>query len=89
MPTNTKENGFETLIVNYLVEQNGFEQGTNDDYNIKYTIDESRFFRFLEDTQKEKVSALGILSGTDRTKFLERLNKQLSEKALLNFSAKA
>ena len=72
MPTNTKENGFETLIVNYLVEHNGFEQGTNDDYNIKYTIDETRLFRYLEDTQKEKASALGILSGMDRTKYERR-----------------
>lgn len=88
MPSNTKENGFETLIVNYLVEHNGFEQGTNDDYNIKYTIDETRLFRYLEDTQKEKASALGILSGTDRTKFLERLNKQLSEKGVVELLRK-
>ena len=27
MPTNTKENGFETLIVDYLRDVNGFEQG--------------------------------------------------------------
>jgi hypothetical protein len=27
MPTNTKESGLETLIVNWLVERNGFEQG--------------------------------------------------------------
>lgn len=88
MPTNTKENGFETLIVNYLVEHNGFEQGTNDDYNIKYTIDETRLFRYLVDTQKEKASALGILSGMDRTKFLERLNKQLSEKGVIELLRK-
>ena len=88
MPTNTKENGFETLIVNYLVEHNGFEQGTNDDYNIKYTIDETRLIRYLVDTQKEKASALGILSGMDRTKFLERLNKQLSEKGVIELLRK-
>ena len=25
MPSNTKENGFETLIVNWLVNENGYE----------------------------------------------------------------
>ena len=27
MPSNTKENGFETLIVDTLVNSNGYEQG--------------------------------------------------------------
>ena len=29
MPTNTRESGLEALIVNWLVEQNGYEQGSN------------------------------------------------------------
>ena len=40
MPSNTKENGFETLIVNWLVNENGYEQGTNADYNQEYAIDD-------------------------------------------------
>ena len=32
MPTNTKESGFEALIVNWLVEHNGYEEGSNADY---------------------------------------------------------
>ena len=31
--TNTKENGLESLIVKYLVDQNGYEEGSNTDYN--------------------------------------------------------
>ena len=31
--TNTKEEGLESLIVDWLVQQNGYEQGTNEDYN--------------------------------------------------------
>ncbi len=30
---NTKENGLETLIVNWLVEHNGYEEGSNADYD--------------------------------------------------------
>lgn len=53
MPTNTKESGLEALIINWLVEQNGYEQGANADYNSEYAVDELRLFRFLEDTQPE------------------------------------
>lgn len=88
MPTNTKENGFETLIVDYLVNQHGYEQGTNDDYNVFYTIDEARLFRYIAATQKDKADELGIFSGPDRKKFLERLNKQLSEKGVIELLRK-
>ena len=43
--TNTRENGFETLIVNWLVEHNGYEEGNNTDYNKEYAIDETRLLR--------------------------------------------
>ena len=33
MPSNTKENGFETLIVDYLINNNGYEQGGTSEYN--------------------------------------------------------
>ena len=60
MPTNTKESGFEALIVNWLVEHNGYEEGSNTDYNKEYAIDETRLFRFLQDTQPEQLEKLGI-----------------------------
>ncbi len=31
--TNTKESGLESLIVKYLVESNGYEEGANADFN--------------------------------------------------------
>lgn len=46
MATNMKENGFETMIVKYLVENNHYEEGSNSDYNKIYAIDEVRLFRF-------------------------------------------
>ena len=45
--TNTRESGLESLIVKYLVEQNGYEEGSNTDYNKEYTIDETRLFFFF------------------------------------------
>lgn len=61
MPTNIKENGFETLIVEYLVSQNGYEEGSNEDYNKTYALDETHLFRFLNGTQKQKMDELRIL----------------------------
>jgi type I restriction enzyme R subunit len=43
MPLNTKESGLETLIVKWLIEQNGFEQGASADYNREYAVDEINY----------------------------------------------
>ena len=58
--TNTKESGLEALIVKWLVDQNGYEQGTNADYNREYAVDETRLFRFLQDTQPDALEKLGV-----------------------------
>ena len=84
MPTNIKENGFETLIVDYLVSQNGYEEGSNEDYNKTYAIDEIRLFRFLNDTQKQKMDELRILeSEIEKKKFLDRLSKKISDNGVI------
>ncbi|MHB1453352.1 MAG: type I restriction endonuclease subunit R [Saccharofermentanales bacterium] len=84
MPTNTRENGFETLIVDWLVNQNHYEQGLNSDYNQDYTIDETRLFRFLNDTQKNYMDELRILeSEAEKKKFLDRLSKKLSDSGVV------
>ena len=43
--TNTKESGLESLIVKWLVAQNGYEEGTNADYNKEYVVDCFAFCR--------------------------------------------
>lgn len=60
MPTDTKEKGLETLIVQWLTAQNGFEEGKNEDYNREYAIDETRLFRFLSQTQPDQLARLGF-----------------------------
>ena len=85
MPTNTRESGLETLIVKWLVEQNGYEQGTSADYNREYAVDEPRLFRFLEDTQPEEMKRIGI-PGSDisRKKFLDRLRNEIAKRGIIN-----
>lgn len=80
MHTNTKENGFETLIVEYLIENNLYEEGLNSDYNKSYAIDEVRLFRFLNATQEKKMQELRIEENDiEKKRFLDRLSKKLSD----------
>lgn len=85
MPSNTKESGIEALIVDYLVKVNGYEQGENKDYNKEYAIDETRLFRFLLNTQPEKLETLGVFkSEINKTKFLNRLQGEIKKKGIID-----
>lgn len=83
MPTNTKEEGFETLIVKHLVEANGYEEGSNTDYNRDYAVDEDRLIRFLQETQPEKVDMLGLNVEANKIKFLNRLQGEITKKGVI------
>ena len=85
MPTNTKESGLEALIVNCLVEQNGYEQGTNDDYDRAYALDTVRLFRFLNETQPEQMAKLD-LSGSElkRAQFLDRVQGEITRRGVVD-----
>lgn len=87
--SNTKEEGFETIIVKYLVDNNHYEEGLNSDYNKLYAIDEVRLFRFLHNTQEEKVKELRIdETDIERKKFLDRLSKKLSDSGVIEILRK-
>ncbi len=83
--SNTKESGLESLIVNWLVEQNGYEQGTNADYNCEYAIDETRLFRFLQDTQPDALDKLGVFKADMKKKqFLNRLQGEIAKRGIID-----
>jgi len=83
--TNTKESGLETLIVSWLVEHNGYEQGTNADYSRDRAIDETRLFRFLADTQPEAMEKLGVFkSDLKRKQFLDRLQGEIVKRGIID-----
>ncbi|MCD8375953.1 MAG: DEAD/DEAH box helicase family protein [Oscillospiraceae bacterium] len=87
--TNTRENGFETLIVDYLTEANGYEQGYNQDYNVAYALDETRLFRFLRDTQEKKLAELHILdSALEKERFFKQLDKKLRNDGVIELLRK-
>ena len=83
--TNTKENGLETLIVNWLVKHNSYEEGSNADYNREYAIDETRLLRFLEKTQPEQFELLGLNASEQKKRaFLNRLQSELAKRGIID-----
>lgn len=83
--TNTKESGLETLIVKWLVDHNGYEEGTNADYNKEYAIDETRLFRFLQDTQPDQMDKLGVFKSEQKKRqFLNRLQGELAKRGIID-----
>lgn len=83
--TNTREAGFESLIVSWLVEHNGYEEGSNADYNKEYAIDETRLFRFLQDTQPAQMNKLGVFTSEQkRRQFLNRLQGEIAKRGIID-----
>ena len=83
--TNTNENGLEALIVDWLVKKNHYEKGSNADYNKEYAIDETRLFRFLNDTQPDQMDKLGV-SGSEikKRQFLNRLQGEIAKRGIID-----
>ena len=89
MPSNIKENGFEALIVDTLVNSNGYEQGVTTEYNKQYAIDEDRLFRFLLSTQKKAMDELHILdSDLEKDRFFKQLDKKLKSDGVIELLRK-
>ena len=83
--TNTRESGLETLIVKWLVAHNGYEEGSNTDYNKEYAIDETRLFRFLQDTQPEQMDKLGVFKSEQKKhQFLNRLQGEIAKRGIVD-----
>lgn len=85
MFANIKEQGLETLIINHLVTQNGYEQGESSDYNREYAIDETRLLKFLLETQLEQVDILGIRKSKQKyEQFLNRLSGEIAKRGVVD-----
>jgi len=61
---------------------NGFHLGNPDDFNPKYALDETRFWHFLESTQKEELEKLQRSSDW-KLKILERLDRMVKKYGVL------
>lgn len=82
--TNTKENGFEKHIVDYLVANNNYVERANTNYDNINCIDEDLLFQFLEATQPKAVEKLKRYhKDLYKQKIVKRLNDQIKQKGVI------
>ena len=55
MTTDISEKNLESILVGYLRDVHGYEEGVSEDYNKDYALDTERVKRFILATQKRKV----------------------------------
>lgn len=83
--TDTMEKGLESLIVKWLVDQNGYEQGVSADYNREHSVDETRLLRFLSETQMDEMEKLSVFSSDlKKAKFLDRLRGEIAKRGVID-----
>lgn len=76
----TSEKGLEDIIVDYLRDVNGYNQGGSSDYNKTYGLLPDRVEAFIRATQPDKASELRVFdSATERNKFFCRLRDDITK----------
>ena len=72
--TDTSEKGLETLIVESFVNDAGYVQGENSDYDRDHAVDLKQLTAFIRSTQPKSSDALDLeIDGPKRLQFLHRL----------------
>lgn len=86
MPTtDTSEKGLETLIVESLVNEAGYQHGTNEDYDREHAVDLTRLLAFIQQTQPKTFEMLGLNEdGPKRTQFLHRLQGEVAKRGVID-----
>jgi len=85
MVTDTSEKGLETLIVESLVNEAGYVQGTNDDYSREHVVDLAKLREFLKSTQPEVAEAIALDQDCPkRTQFLHRLDAEIAKRGVID-----
>ena len=83
MPTDISEKGLEAILVEYLRDKQGYEQGVSDDYKKQYGVDTERVKRFILSTQKEKAVTTGCFANdNEERKFFTRLSAELTKRGV-------
>lgn len=84
-PSVLKERAFQTVVKEYLINEYGYFEGTNQDYNNQYAVDENQLFMFLEETQEKSLAKLKeIYKGQYKQKILIRLDNELKRRGMVD-----
>lgn len=83
MATDTSEKNLETILVSYIRDIQGYEEGVSDNYNKDYALDTERVKRFILSTQKKKVENTACFaSEMSERRFFAELSKQLANRGI-------
>ena len=83
MATDISEKNLETILVSYLCDIHGYEEGVSENYNKDYALDTERVKRFILTTQKKKAENTACFaSEMSERKFFTELNKQLATRGI-------
>lgn len=79
----TSETGLEKIIVDWLVQHNGYEQETPHTFNKDFALVDKWVERFVTETQPEKVKqSMCFASPSERLKFFTRLSNEITKRGV-------
>lgn len=79
----TSEKGLEDIIVDYLRDVNGYNQGSSSEYNKTYALLPDRVEAFIRRTQPEKAEELRVFdTASERNKFFARLRDEITKRGV-------
>lgn len=79
----TSETGLEKIIVDWLVQHNGYEQETPHAFNKDFSLVDGWVERFVTDTQPEKVAqSMCFATPSERLKFFTRLSSEITKRGV-------
>ncbi|HAB40956.1 MAG TPA: DEAD/DEAH box helicase [Porphyromonadaceae bacterium] len=79
----TTEKGLEYIIVDYLRDVNGYNQGGSPEYNKTYALLPDRVEAFIRKTQLEKADELRVFdTPSERNKFFTRLRDEITRRGV-------
>jgi type I restriction enzyme, R subunit len=85
MTTDVTEKGLESLIVDSLVSEAGYQQGRSEDYDRDHAIDLAKLGEFLRATQPEAADFLNLEEESPRrTQFLHRLQGEIAKRGVID-----
>ena len=87
-PSDTSEKGLETIIINSLVNEAGYEQGSNEDYDREHALDITRLMNFIQRTQPDMVEKLKLNDKVHFRKFLDRIRGDIAKRGIIEILRK-
>ena len=84
-PDKLKEKSFQKLIKEYLINENGYTESSNVNYDKYFALDKEMLFEFLEATQEKTMTALKDIYGAEyKQKIIKRLNEELARRSMID-----